>query len=261
MDRIVATCSDEVFELIRLGVPRSKITIVPCGVDLDLFTADGPARERRLPHRVVTVGRLVARKGFDTAIRAVAQVPDTELIIAGGPAEGRFEQDPQAHRLRRLAAELGIADRVVLAGQVGHAEMPALLRSADAVLCTPAYEPFGIVPLEAMACGRPVIASAVGGLTDTVIDQTTGFLVPAGDPAAVADRIRRLIDNPAEREALGAAGLERVGSRYSWDRVAADTLRAYRMLPGRSGQQPTTSKGAACGSSASTPSSTTRQRR
>jgi glycosyltransferase involved in cell wall biosynthesis len=260
MDRIVATCSDEVFELIRLGVPRSKITIVPCGVDLDLFSPVGPVLERRLPHRIVTVGRLVPRKGFDTAIRAVSQVPDTELIIAGGPADGKFDHDPEAARLRRLADELGLADRVVLAGQVNHAEMPALLRSADAVLCTPAYEPFGIVPLEAMACGRPVVASAVGGLTDTVLDHTTGFLVPAGDPAAAADRIRQLISDPVRREAFGTAGLDRVRSRYSWDRIAADTLRAYRSLPDAD-PSITTSKGEACESSASTPSSTTRQRR
>ncbi|MGW4398680.1 glycosyltransferase [Amycolatopsis nivea] len=227
VDRIVATCSDEVFELARQGVPRQRISVVPCGVDLDRFGTGGPVVPRTAPKRLVSVGRLVPRKGFDLAIAALPRVPETELVIAGGPASGALSRDPEARRLRRLAERLGVADRVHLAGQVSRAEMPALLRSADAVLCTPWYEPFGIVPLEAMACGVPVVAAAVGGLTDTVVDGITGRLVPPRDPARLAARLRALLDEPAELEALGTAGQERVRARYSWDRIAAETVRAY----------------------------------
>ncbi|RSM48638.1 glycosyltransferase family 1 protein [Amycolatopsis balhimycina DSM 5908] len=228
--RVIATCADEVFELSRLGVPRSRISIVPCGVDLGRFSPDGPAARRGLPHRLVAVGRLVPRKGFDIAITALAQLPDTELVIAGGPEKGRLSRDPEAGRLRQLADRLGVGDRVRWPGQVSREQMPALLRSADAVVCTPWYEPFGIVPLEAMACGVPVVASAVGGLTDTVVDGVTGLLVHPHQPKQLASRVRRLIDDPALCHAYGTAGRDRAVARYSWDRVAADTLRAYHKL-------------------------------
>lgn len=181
-DRIVATCSDEVFELVRMGLRRSSVSVVPCGVDLDLFTPTGPVEPTRARHRLVTVGRLVPRKGFDVAIAALPQLPDVELLIAGGPAHGCLAEDPEAARLLHLADELGVRDRVLMPGQISRERMPALLRSADAVVCTPWYEPFGIVPVEAMACGVPVVAAAVGGMLDTVVDGGTGRLVPHGIP-------------------------------------------------------------------------------
>ncbi|MGV9295621.1 glycosyltransferase [Amycolatopsis sp. NPDC003676] len=225
--RILAACSDEVFELARQGVPRQRISVVPCGVDLDRFGTGGPVAPRTAPKRLVSAGRFVPRKGFDLAIAALPRVPETELVIAGGPPSEALSRHPEAQRLRRLAERLGVADRVHLAGQVSRAEMPALLRSADAVLCTPWYESFGIVPLEAMACGVPVVAAAVGGLADTVVDGITGRLVPPRDPARLSARLRALLDEPAQLEALGTAGLERVRARYSWDRIAAETVRAY----------------------------------
>jgi glycosyltransferase involved in cell wall biosynthesis len=115
--------------------------------------------------------------------------------------------------------------------------MPALLRSADAVVCVPWYEPFGMVPLEAMACGRPVVAAAVGGLLDTVLDGTTGTLVPPHDPARLAVAVTELLDDDATRRRYGQAGARRAQSRYSWDRVAAETLRVYhRADPARAGR-------------------------
>ncbi|GDY33363.1 glycosyltransferase [Gandjariella thermophila] len=231
MSRIAATCSDEVFELARMGIPRARMSVVPCGVDLERFTPDRPARgdfpERRARYRIVTVGRLVPRKGFSTAIEALRGVPDTELVIAGGPERGRLADDPEAARLRELAETLGVSNRVRMLGQVSRDDMPALLRSADLVLCTPWYEPFGIVPLEAMACGVPVVAGAVGGLVDTVVDGVTGRLVPPRKPDELAATLRRLLADPATREAYGAAGVDRARSRYSWDRIALDTLRVY----------------------------------
>ena len=205
MDQVAATCSDEVFELARMGVPRQRISVVPCGVDLERFTLDGPRAPKGLRHRLVSVGRLVPRKGFSMVIAALRALPDTELVIAGGPAPERLAADPEAARLRDYADGMGVADRVRLVGRVSRADMPALLRSADVVVCTPWYEPFGIVPLEAMACGVPVVAAAVGGLTDTVVDGVTGALVPPRQPRALADTLRSLLARPAVREQLGAA--------------------------------------------------------
>jgi len=227
MSRIAATCSDEVFELARLGVPRARMSVVPCGVDLERFTPGGPAGPRDARHRIVTVGRLVPRKGFATAIEALRGVPNAELVVAGGPERGRLADDPEAGRLRELAERLGVADRLHLLGQVSRQDMPALLRSSDVVVCTPWYEPFGIVPLEAMACGVPVVAGAVGGLVDTVVDGATGELVHPRRPDQLAATLRRLLADPALRDAYGAAGTDRARSRYSWDRIALDILRVY----------------------------------
>ena len=230
-DRIVATCTDEVFELLRLGVDRRRVSVIPCGVDLSLFGPAGPREPRREGRaRIVVVGRLVERKGVGNAITALAQLPGAELVIAGGPEAARLDSDPVARRLRRLARSLGVAERVDLRGRVERAALPALLRSADAVVCVPWYEPFGIVPLEAMACGVPVVASAVGGMIDTVVDGMTGVHVPPRRPDLVAGALASLLADPARRQSLGSAGAERARTRYSWDLVARATLDVYRTL-------------------------------
>jgi glycosyltransferase involved in cell wall biosynthesis len=110
---------------------------------------------------------------------------------------------------------------------VSRTDVPALLRSADAVVCVPWYEPFGIVPLEAMACGRPVVASAVGGIQDTVVDQVTGLLVPPRRPDALSSALRDLLASPTMGAAYGIAGRDRVLARYGWERVAAATAQVY----------------------------------
>ena len=232
VDRIVATCTDEVGELVRLGAARNRITVVPSGVDVGQFSPDGPVAERGDRPRVLCIGRLVPRKGFDTVIRALVGVPEAELIIAGGPAADELAGDPEAARLTRLAERFGVADRVRLVGAVARPDVPALLRSADLVVCTPWYEPFGIVPLEAMACGVPVVASAVGGFLDTVVDGATGTLVPPRRPDRLAAAMRRLLAEPFWREAYGTAGVDRARSRYSWDRIATATLAVYEDLLG-----------------------------
>ncbi|HWC82741.1 MAG TPA: glycosyltransferase [Pseudonocardiaceae bacterium] len=230
VDRVVATCSDEVFELARLGMPRSRASVAPCGVDIDGFNPEGPSAERGARHRLVSVGRLVPRKGFDIAITALTALPDTELVLVGGPGEGNLADDPEARRLLSLADDLGVRHRLRMVGQVPREDMPALLRSADVVVCTPWYEPFGITPLEAMASGKPVVAGAVGGLIDTVVDGVTGILVPPRDPAKLASAVRELLADPALRERYGLAGYDRVHARYSWARIATDTLRAYHRV-------------------------------
>ncbi|HEV2087233.1 MAG TPA: glycosyltransferase [Cryptosporangiaceae bacterium] len=228
--RIVATCSDEVLELARMGVPRDRVTVVPCGVDPDLFSVGGPVLARSERPRLVAVGRLVERKGFETAVTALRGLPDAELLIAGGPPAAHLNDDAYARRLLRHAAAAGVGGRVRLLGQVSRADLPALLRSADAVLCTPWYEPFGIVALEAMACGVPVVASSVGGFLDTVVDGVTGLLVPPRQPASLASAIRRLLTDPVLQGGAGVAGADRARSRYSWDRVATDTSRVYAQV-------------------------------
>jgi glycosyltransferase involved in cell wall biosynthesis/phosphoheptose isomerase len=228
VDEIVATCTDEVFELVRIGAPRHKLTVVPCGVDLTLFGPDGPREPRRDGrHRLLCVGRLVERKGIGNVIEALADLPDAELVVAGGPEATRLDADPEVRRLREVAARCGVADRVDLRGRVEREDLPALLRSADAVLCTPWYEPFGIVPLEAMASGVPVVASAVGGMIDTVVDGVTGVHVPPRDPERLAAALRSLLDQPERRAAYGRAGVRRARRLYDWGRVATATLDVY----------------------------------
>ncbi|MGM0928303.1 MAG: glycosyltransferase [Actinomycetota bacterium] len=235
VDRIIATCSDEVFELTAMGVPRGNISIAPCGVDLGLFSADGEAEPRGRTHRIVTLGRLVPRKGIDLAVQALRLlkdqgIDDVELVVVGGASGAAgLAADPEAQRLRSLARELGVEDQLVLRGQLSREQIPSVLRSADVVICAPWYEPFGIVPLEAMACGVPVVAASVGGLIDTVVDRKTGLHVPPRDPEAVADAVAELLANPQLRRELGRAGQQRVRTRYSWDRVAADTEKAYHL--------------------------------
>ncbi|MFB7598770.1 glycosyltransferase [Streptomyces sp. NPDC056160] len=234
-DRVLATCSDEVHELAAMGVSPRQVSVVPCGVDsahfhpaADPATAPAPARAHR--HRLLSCGRLVRRKGYDQAIRALARIPDTELLVAGGPPPALLHTDPEARRLLGLAAEEGVGDRVRLLGAVDPARMPALMRSADLVLCTPAYEPFGIVPLEAMACAVPVVATDVGGHRDSVADRRTGRLVPQGDPGAVAAAVRDLLGSDRTRRRYGTAGRERVLHRFTWRRVADGAEQVYRRV-------------------------------
>ncbi|KAB2358080.1 glycosyltransferase family 1 protein [Actinomadura montaniterrae] len=234
-EAVIATCADEVAELTAMEVPRERISVVPCGVDLGLFTPDGHRSDGRERHRLVVLSRLVERKGVDTAIRALAHLPDAELAVAGGPPRGDLDGDAEVRRLRRVAQEAGVAGRVEFLGRLVREDVPPLLRSASLVVTLPWYEPFGMVPLEAMACGVPVVASAVGGHLDTVVDGATGVLVPPRDPEAAAAAIRALLDDPAGRAAMGFAAGDRARERYSWARVAADTAGVYERAAALSG--------------------------
>jgi D-inositol-3-phosphate glycosyltransferase len=229
VDRIVATCQDEVAELRALGADPSRVSVVPCGVDVEHFSPTGPVwpPRRRGRHRLVVVGRMVERKGLADAVRALAMVPGAELLIAGGPERAALWTDPEARRLGAVAEREGVEGRVELIGRVGRDRVPALLRSADAVVSVPWYEPFGIVPLEAMACGVPVVASAVGGMLDTVVDGGTGVLVPPRRPDRLGAALADLLGSPGRRARMGTAGVRRVRRLYHWDRVAALTLDAY----------------------------------
>ena len=227
-DRIIATASAEVFALTRMGAEPEQLKIVPCGVDTELFSPDG-SREacRNGRMRIVALSRLVPRKGIDTIVEAIARVPDAELIIAGGGEGSDLPLDREAQRLATLATTMQVGERVYLRGRVERGAVPELLRSADVVVCTPWYEPFGIVPLEAMACAVPVIVSSVGGLVDTVVDGITGYHVPPRTPARLAGALNALRRDPSLRAAMGLAGHERVRTRYTWTRIAAETVETY----------------------------------
>ncbi|GGN44574.1 glycosyltransferase involved in cell wall biosynthesis [Actinoplanes campanulatus] len=227
-DRVIVQCRDEVEELLPLGVPRSRMSLVPSGVNTERFSSRGPAVERTPGlSRILTVARFVERKGIEDAIRAMPAVPGAELVVVGGPPAAALDAEPYARRLRALAEHCRVADRVRLAGAVPAHEMPAWYRSADVLAATPWYEPFGLTPLEAMACGVPVVATAVGGLTDTVVDGVTGDLVPPRDPRALALALRRLAGDEIRRYGYAAAAADRAAASYSWPRIAERLTAVY----------------------------------
>ncbi|HEV7652918.1 MAG TPA: glycosyltransferase [Actinophytocola sp.] len=227
---IAAACTDELREVVRMGVPRTRISVVSGGVDLDRFVPEGPRQPRdKYPHRLVAAGTLLPPKGFATAIAALRALPDTELVIAGGPDKRELGTNEHARFLRSFAGSMSVGDQVRLAGHVPHEQMPALLRSADAVVCTPWYDPFGTVALEAMASGVPVVAAAAGGLADIVVDGVTGLLVPPRKPRELAGALRGLLGRRALREQYGAAGRDRAWARFGWDRVAGELARVYEL--------------------------------
>jgi glycosyltransferase involved in cell wall biosynthesis len=224
---VVATNSAEVSDLADLGVHRSSIRVVPWGVDTDLFTPEGPVAKRNGRPRLLTSSDLTQRTSLETLFRALTKVPGAELLVVGGPAEADLPKDDNYVKLAKFAATLGITDRVIFTGAVEYASMPPLLRSADLVISTCQYEPSGTTSLQAMACGTPVIAPPVGGHVDAVVDGTTGIIIPPDRPALLAQRIRQLFAHPMLIEAYGVAAVDRVRSRYSWDRIAGETLAVY----------------------------------
>ncbi len=228
--KVVATTGSEYTELVRLGVPRTRIRLVPSGVDIDRFTPQGPALPRGDAPRLVTLWRMAERQGVTIVIQALARIPDAELVVAGGPPRDELEADEYVHQLRLKAKEAGVADRVTFIGRVSAGDAPKLLRSADLTISVPADEAFGVVPLESMACGTPVVASPVSGHLDSVIENVTGIHVPPNRPVEMARRIRALLADPTHRAALGIGAVDRVRSRYSWERVANETMKVYEAL-------------------------------
>jgi D-inositol-3-phosphate glycosyltransferase len=228
-DAILATCHDEVDELIGLGGARNRITVVPCGVDT-LFSPRGPRGVVRgtRRHRIVCVSRMVPRKGIGDLVSALALLDDdVELIVAGGPPLDEIDGDPEIRRLRSIAERCGVAERVVFVGSLGRRDVATLLRSADVAACTPWYEPFGIVPVEAMACGVPVVGTGVGGLLDTIEHGVNGLLVRPRCPQEIATAIASLLANPRRRRRLGATGARRADREYRWPTIARAVLGVY----------------------------------
>jgi glycosyltransferase involved in cell wall biosynthesis len=243
VDTIIAQCPNERTELIDdYGADPAKIALIPSAVNTSIFhpVARAEARQKvgleASKKVIVYVGRLLPRKDIRNIVRALALLvrqsasreDAPQLMVVGGESE---QPDPTAtyeiDELQKLASELGVIDHVLFTGK----RQPELLRyyysAADVAVTTPWYEPFGLTPLEAMACGRPVIGSAVGGITFTIKDGETGLLVPPRDPEALAARLQRLLGQPDLRRRMGLAARKRVEREFSWPIVALRTGALY----------------------------------
>ena len=223
---VLACSEDEADDLARLAVPKKAIRVIPHGFDAQLFCPEGEKASRGGKSRLITFADEEAR-GLQTVIRALAQVPDAELVVVGGPDARHLPRTGPFRAAAQLASTLRPRSRVTFAGQVSEADLPALLRSADILVSVSPYEPGGLAAIEAMGCGLPAVVSAVGGQRDAVIDGITGLHVAAGQPAMLAHRLRALLARPALRQAYGIAAADRARSRYRFDRVAQETAGAY----------------------------------
>lgn len=240
-DRIVAECPQDETDLIELynADPR-KIVIVPCGFDPSEFWCLDKALARVAlgwnpdDRIVLQLGRMVPRKGVDTAIRGFAKFSEktpAQLIIVGGELN---DSDPriakEVDRLNAIATELGVVDRVHFVGRKGREVLRYYYSAADVFITTPWYEPFGITPLEAMACGTPVIGSNVGGVKFSVADGETGFLVPPNQPDAIADRLSHLYAHPSLMEKLSRQAIRRANDLFTWQSVADSMANLYQSV-------------------------------
>ena len=239
-DCILAPTIGEAADLVNLyGADPKHVRVVAPGVDTDVFTPgdrDGAKRELGLAGRAVIlfVGRLQPLKQPEAAVRAIAELtrrnPDLAgritLVVVGGPS-GRGGVQPSS--LATLASDLGIAGSLRLEGTVPHDLIPRYYRAADVVLIPSRSESFGLVAIEASACGAPVIASDVGGLRVAIRDGVTGLLVPSFEPAAYADAISRVLTDASLAGAMGSAGAH-FARRFDWRRAAFDLLAIYEDL-------------------------------
>lgn len=233
-DRIAAGTEIERDQLVDLyGADPRQIVVVPPGVDLERFNPEGreAARERLGfgPHpTVVFAGRLQPLKGAHVAIGAMARlrhmVPDARLVIVGGdsPRGSRGER----MRLGLTARRLGVSRRVRFSEPLPHDDLPDLYRAADVVVLPSASETFGLVALEAAACGTPVVATAVGGLRRLVRDGQTGYLVARRSPALFASALSRVLVDPQARARLGANAVDLAAS-FPWSRTASGLLETF----------------------------------
>jgi D-inositol-3-phosphate glycosyltransferase len=227
-DRLIASTDDEREDLAVLyGADRDRIAVVAPGIDLATFFPMPKVDARRkigFPDQrlLLFVGRLERLKGVETILRALALAADrrhqdVRLLVLG--EDSRDAEQSEKDRLRELAAELGIADRVDFLGSVAHHELPYFYAAAEACLMPSYSESFGLVGLEAQACGCAVIASNVAGLASVVREGVTGYLVDGHEPAEWADRILRLLNDPENAEQMGRRGVL-LAQRFPWDLTA-----------------------------------------
>ena len=239
-DRIIAECAQDRQDMEQLyGAQASRIDIVPCGFDpQELWPVPARLARQKISAPlskfiVLQLGRMVPRKGIDTVIESVALLRrrhgiDAMLLVVGGEGEPHGGRDaPELARLRALARQHGVGDFVQFTGRKNRNELRYYYGAADAFVTTPWYEPFGITPVEAMACARPVIGAEVGGIKSTVVDGKTGFLVPARDPHAVAEKLAVLHANPDLARNMGDEGMRRAFQHYTWRSVAQQAAAVY----------------------------------
>lgn len=238
-DTVCVSCTEEERQVRRLhGDPPGRIEIVPPGVDHAFFAPGDRAGARRAlgwgsGPVVLFVGRIQPLKGLDVAVGALAELRrnDARLVVVGG-ASG-VAGDAEVERVLAQAEALGVRDRLELVAPQPHHLLSTYYRASDVVVVPSRSESFGLVALEAAACGIPVVASAVGGLLTLVDHGRTGFLVPERDPVEFARDIDRLLDDPNLANSMGAAAAERA-QRYTWSLAAARLRRAYADLRVRS---------------------------
>jgi phosphoheptose isomerase len=239
-DQIIAECPQDEEDLIRLyNAEPSRITIVPCGFDRTEFwplskplarVALGLGADERV---ILQLGRMVPRKGVDTVIRSLARLRDdhdlrVRLLVVGGESEDPDPVvTPEIGRLQQIAAEEGVAEQVTWVGRRDRDRLKYYYSAADLFVTTPWYEPFGITPLEAMACGTPVVGANVGGIKFSVRDGETGYLIPPRDEAALAERVAHLYRHPKLLSLFRRQSITRVNDLFTWERVARTVADVY----------------------------------
>ncbi|MBE9008689.1 glycosyltransferase family 1 protein [Pseudanabaenaceae cyanobacterium LEGE 13415] len=237
---IVATSPQEEMMLRSLVSDQGRIEVIPCGTDLSKFRTIPKLEAREelglkpTDEVVLYVGRFDPRKGIETLVRSfelikrnAADSSNLRLMVVGGSASDKSDGQ-ERQRIEQLVNELGIAENVIFAGRVGHDRLPLYYTAADVCAIPSHYEPFGLVAIEAMACGTPVVASDVGGLKFTVVPGETGLLVPPQDTAAFAMAIGRILDDELWARKLRKRASERVQQNFSWTGVSAQLSDLYR---------------------------------
>ncbi|ASZ13826.1 glycosyltransferase [Chitinophaga pendula] len=241
-DQIIAECPQDKDDLMGFYMaPEDKITVIPCGFNPEeLYPIDKLLARRmlRLPAEeiiLLQLGRMVPRKGIDNVIHALKHIKYTganvRLIVVGGEATVSANgHHPEICRLKQLAKDLGVTARVTFAGRKSREEIKYYYAAADLFITTPWYEPFGITPLEAMACGTPVIGADVGGIKYSVVDGKTGYLVPPNDPEALAIKINSLITDKALLNSMSREAIKRVNALFTWQQVANMVSTLYERI-------------------------------
>jgi D-inositol-3-phosphate glycosyltransferase len=266
-DRIVVTSDRERDHLIRhYDADAGRVTVIPCGVDLDRFQpTDRTAARKRIgvgPEEklLLYVGRLAPEKGLDRLIRAVAHlghISKLRLVVVGGDGE----HDPARRRMVDLSRSCGIGGRIVFRGRLEQSELPRFYSAADLLALPSSYESFGMVALEALACGTPVAATRVGAMEQLLRDPRSGRLARDLQPASLAAAIESVLRDRAAGPP-NTASIRRTAADYDWSRVAADVLKIYgEHRPGDNRETPRAAVGfhpkpgrpACCGCGAVTP--------
>ncbi len=240
-DAIIAECPQDDEDLRRLyGADRRKLAVIPCGFDkAEFWPIARPFARRALgldpkERILLNIGRLVPRKGVDTAIRALGRLARehriaARLLVVGGNSDLPCPVlTPEIGRLREIAAAEGVAERVVFTGRRSREFLKLYYSAADVFVTTPWYEPFGITPLESMACGTPVAGADVGGIRYSVADGLTGHLVPPKDPQRLAARLARMCADPEHRRELGRNAIDRVHEQFTWSKVTRSIGALYQ---------------------------------
>jgi len=240
-DHIIAECPQDMEDLfVHYGADPLRVTIVPCGFNPTEFYPVGKkvARDFLQLEQDATIllqlGRIVPRKGVDNVIRSLSKLkhlPNIQLLIVGGEDETPdFEKSKELKRLKAIAIEEGVELNVVFTGRKDRNILKYYYSAADIFISTPWYEPFGITPLESMACGTPVIGSNVGGIKYSITHNHTGFLVPPNNPDSLAEKIELMLSDDILYSEMCEKSLQRVNQMFTWKRVAERLEGLYKHI-------------------------------